>query len=177
MTPPLSRLRPSLRVLLAAADRSVREHLRALFRDDDRFVVVDAGEAVGQAIQSQPNVLVLDVSGRATRAASNDPAEAGANPAHAVDFDRLLTPREAQIVSAVVAACSNKDIAAQFAITETTVKHHLSNIFDKLGVSSRLELAMFAQHHGLGQNDGRSERRSRREARGSSGRRHLRAAS
>jgi DNA-binding NarL/FixJ family response regulator len=61
----------------------------------------------------------------------------------------LLTRREVQIVSAVVAAYSNKGIAAQFAISETTVKHHLANIFDKVGVSSRLELAMFAQHHGL----------------------------
>jgi DNA-binding NarL/FixJ family response regulator len=44
---------------------------------------------------------------------------------------------------------SNKDIAAKFDISEDTVKHHLTNIFDKLGVSNRLELALFAIHHSL----------------------------
>jgi two-component system nitrate/nitrite response regulator NarL len=57
-----------------------------------------------------------------------------------------LTPRELQMVSAVVAGCSNGDIAAKFAISTKTVKHHLTNIFDKLGVSNRLELALFAVH-------------------------------
>jgi two-component system, NarL family, nitrate/nitrite response regulator NarL len=55
-----------------------------------------------------------------------------------------LTPRELEIVSAVVAGYSNKEIAEYFRISEDTVKHHLSNIFDKLGVSTRLELALFA---------------------------------
>jgi len=60
-----------------------------------------------------------------------------------------LTPRELQIVSAVVAGFANKEIAAHFKITEDTVKHHLSNIFDKAGVSTRLELALFAVNHNL----------------------------
>ena len=55
-----------------------------------------------------------------------------------------LTSRELEIVSAVVAAYSNKEIAEYFKIAEDTVKHHLGNIFDKLGVSTRLELALFA---------------------------------
>jgi two-component system, NarL family, nitrate/nitrite response regulator NarL len=53
-----------------------------------------------------------------------------------------LTPRELEIVSAVVAGHSNKEITAPFKISEDTVKHHLSNIFDKLGVATRLELAL-----------------------------------
>jgi len=60
-----------------------------------------------------------------------------------------LTPRELEIVSAVVAGYSNKEIAEYFKISEDTVKHHLSNIFDKLGVSTRLELALFAVNQGL----------------------------
>ena len=44
---------------------------------------------------------------------------------------------------------SNKAIGERLSVTEDTVKHHLSNIFDKVGVFSRLELAMFAIHHGL----------------------------
>jgi two-component system nitrate/nitrite response regulator NarL len=60
-----------------------------------------------------------------------------------------LTVRERQIVSAVANAYQNKEIAAKFAISEKTVKHHLTNIFNKVGVSSRLELALFAVHHHL----------------------------
>ncbi|MGB7607792.1 MAG: response regulator transcription factor [Candidatus Sulfotelmatobacter sp.] len=60
-----------------------------------------------------------------------------------------LTPREIEIVSTVVAGYSNKEIAEYFKISEDTVKHHLSNIFDKLGVSTRLELALFAVNQSL----------------------------
>jgi DNA-binding NarL/FixJ family response regulator len=67
--------------------------------------------------------------------------------------DRLpafsLTPRELQIVQLVVEAAGNKKIAETLAISEKTVKHHLTNIFEKLGVSSRLELALFAAQHRL----------------------------
>ena len=60
-----------------------------------------------------------------------------------------VTPRELQITSAVVAGLSNKEIAKQFQLSEDTVKHHLTNIFNKVGASNRLELALFAVHHRL----------------------------
>jgi two-component system nitrate/nitrite response regulator NarL len=60
-----------------------------------------------------------------------------------------LTSREVEIVRAIVDGKSNRDIAATYAISEYTVKHHLTSIFDKVGVYSRLELAVFAIHHGL----------------------------
>jgi two-component system nitrate/nitrite response regulator NarL len=60
-----------------------------------------------------------------------------------------LTPREMEVVGCIVEGCSNRDIAKQFTLSEETVKRHLSNIFDKTGVSTRLELAMFAIAHHL----------------------------
>jgi len=60
-----------------------------------------------------------------------------------------LTPRELAITSTIAAGYSNKEIAQKFTISEDTVKHHVSNIFDKTGVSSRLELALFAVNHQL----------------------------
>ncbi|MBT9331443.1 response regulator transcription factor [Acidipila sp. 4G-K13] len=60
-----------------------------------------------------------------------------------------LTPREMEVVGCIVEGCSNRDIARQFSLSEETVKRHLSNIFDKTGVSTRLELAMFAIAHQL----------------------------
>src|SRR5688572_7717530 len=55
-----------------------------------------------------------------------------------------LTPRQLDIVSAIVSGATNDDIAQQFSISPNTVKYHLTNMFDKLGVSNRIELARFA---------------------------------
>ena len=60
-----------------------------------------------------------------------------------------LTARELEITSAVVSGFSNREIAEKFVLSPDTVKHHLTNIFDKVGASNRLELALFAVHHGL----------------------------
>jgi DNA-binding NarL/FixJ family response regulator len=72
---------------------------------------------------------------------------AGKEPRRKGTFD--LTGREMEILSEVVRGYSNKAIAKKFSISEDTVKHHLTHIFDKLGVYNRLELALFAIHHGL----------------------------
>ena len=60
-----------------------------------------------------------------------------------------LTAREFQIISGVLAGYSNKDIAEKLSISDQTVKNHIRAIFDKLGVSSRLELALFAMKREL----------------------------
>jgi two-component system, NarL family, nitrate/nitrite response regulator NarL len=56
-----------------------------------------------------------------------------------------LTQRELEIVDRIAHGCSNKEVGLEFSIRERTVKHHLTNIFNKVGVSSRLELALFAR--------------------------------
>ena len=61
-----------------------------------------------------------------------------------------LTSREMEIVSAIRSGSSNREIAQKLSISEETVKRHLSHIFAKLGVSSRLELALLASRHNLG---------------------------
>lgn len=58
-----------------------------------------------------------------------------------------LTPRERQIVTEVVAGRTNKEIAQELCVSLQTVKHHLTNIFDKVGVHNRLELALFSVHN------------------------------
>jgi len=60
-----------------------------------------------------------------------------------------LTRREIEILGTIVSGLSNKEIAQKFSLSEDTVKHHLTNIFDKVGVSSRLELALFAINNRL----------------------------
>lgn len=60
-----------------------------------------------------------------------------------------LTPRELEIVLAVAGGYTNADIAQRFSISEDTVKHHLTNIFNKWGVANRLELTVLAIGRGL----------------------------
>lgn len=60
-----------------------------------------------------------------------------------------LTRRERQVLNLVIAGCSNKEIAQQCSVSEQTVKHHLTRMFDKVGASNRLELAMVATQHGF----------------------------
>jgi two-component system, NarL family, nitrate/nitrite response regulator NarL len=63
-----------------------------------------------------------------------------------------LTARETEIISFITQGCMNRDIASSLSITEETVKRHLTNIFNKVGMSNRLELALFAIEHGLVRN-------------------------
>ncbi len=62
---------------------------------------------------------------------------------------RLLSDREKEIVQLVTQGFRNREIGEKLFISEQTVKNHLHNIFDKLGVSDRLELALYAIHHSL----------------------------
>ncbi len=55
-----------------------------------------------------------------------------------------LTQREVEVIGLVTEGCSNREVASRLSITEDTVKRHLTNIFDKVGMSTRLELALFA---------------------------------
>jgi DNA-binding NarL/FixJ family response regulator len=96
--------------------------------------VVDGDFVIGPEVLSELT--------RATRAEA---------PVSARPFN--LTARERELVAAVVAGRSNRDIAEQMGISVQTVKHHLTSIFDKTGVSSRLELALFALRQGLATDD------------------------
>jgi DNA-binding NarL/FixJ family response regulator len=60
-----------------------------------------------------------------------------------------LSQREREIVALVAQGFKNKEMAEKMFISEQTVKNHLHNIFDKLGVSDRLELALYAIHNNL----------------------------
>ena len=60
-----------------------------------------------------------------------------------------LTQRELEIVRAVMDGDTNKAMAKRFGISENTVKRHLTHIFNKVGASTRVELALFAAHHHL----------------------------
>jgi DNA-binding NarL/FixJ family response regulator len=62
--------------------------------------------------------------------------------------DQLLTPREEQVVALVAEGLSNRETARELNLSEHTIKKYLFRIFDKLGISSRVELVLYAVNHG-----------------------------
>ena len=62
--------------------------------------------------------------------------------------NNLLTPREEQVVALVAEGLGNRQIAAELNRSEHTVKKYLFRIFDKLGISTRVELVLYAMNHG-----------------------------
>jgi len=61
----------------------------------------------------------------------------------------VLTPRERQIVRLLCEGCSNRQIAEKLGLRAQTVKNQLTAVFAKVGVSTRLQLAVYAVRHGL----------------------------
>ncbi|MDP1708675.1 MAG: response regulator transcription factor [Gammaproteobacteria bacterium] len=100
--------------------------------------VLDGGTWISSAALP---LLLKGLGGLATTPAASRPGAA----------ERLasLTPREGQIAELVASGASNKLIARQLDITDRTVKAHLSAIFQKLGVSDRLQLALYVTGSGL----------------------------
>jgi len=83
---------------------------------------------------------------------ANEDAAPAPQPSVAAPRDRERSPlsqREREIVALVAQGFKNKEMAEKMFISEQTVKNHLHNIFDKLGVSDRLELALYAIHNNL----------------------------
>ena len=63
------------------------------------------------------------------------------------DDRKLLTPREEQVVALVADGLSNKEIARELRLSEHTIKKYLFRVFDKVGVSNRVELVLYAVNH------------------------------
>jgi len=147
----ISRAVPSTRTLLLSSEVTSPDILEALQRGARGVIMKDASteqlfksiRAVmsGQYWVSRELVATVIERMRERQRASGVPV---GDPAFG------LTPREMEMVAAVAAGCSNREIAQQLAISSKTVKHHLTNIFEKLGLSNRLELALFAVQHRVG---------------------------
>jgi DNA-binding NarL/FixJ family response regulator len=60
----------------------------------------------------------------------------------------LLTPREEQVVALVADGMTNRGVAVELGLSEHTIKKYLLRIFDKVGISSRVELVLYAMSHG-----------------------------
>jgi two-component system, NarL family, nitrate/nitrite response regulator NarL len=126
-------------VLVLTASESMNDAITAM-RLGARGVVqkqfavqtlIDAIRAVARGLVWMPPILRRDLVG-----------QWGASGA------KQLTAREVEIARHVARGLRNAEIAGRLSITEATVKTHLNNIFDKLGLRDRVELAVYALKHG-----------------------------
>jgi DNA-binding NarL/FixJ family response regulator len=128
--------------------------LTAAMRDDEVAEALAMGVAGIVLKESSPTALVECVRDvhrglrRIDRAMLARAVPQGRSTGAAVD-GAVLTPRETEIVRLVAQGLRNKELAQRLSITEGTVKIHLHNIYDKLGVDGRLELVLAAQQKGL----------------------------
>jgi len=142
------------RVLVLAATQETSS-IRKVFRLGVRGVVMReaATEVLIEAIRCIGENLYWNLDHRAANLGIV--LKELARPAGKPPFKKFgLTPREMEIVSAIVSGYSNRQIAEKMSISQSTIKHHLTNIFDKLGVYNRLELALFAINHALAERSG-----------------------
>lgn len=143
--PRISAAVPSARVLILTALRDRARDEEALRAGARGLVLKDAApEVLLQAIRSvaagalwfDPRVLAA-------------PRRAAPAPAAAADALGVLTARERDIVSLVAEGLRNEEVGRRLGITEKTVRNHLTAVFQKLGVSGRLELVVYAFDRGL----------------------------
>lgn len=153
--PALLEVAPQTRVLVLTVSEDGEDLATALRNGACGYLLKTMeGEALTQAIDrvmDGESVIAPEMTGKlvmAYRSAANGAPDAppDAKPASPL---ASLTPRELDILRAITAGASNKEIARQYAIAETTVKIHVQHILRKLDVSSRVHAAVMAAESGL----------------------------
>jgi DNA-binding NarL/FixJ family response regulator len=146
--PAVLRISPRTQVLVLTACDEKEEHVRAFKLGAKGVILKDsARQTLMQAIHTVCSGQVLvdpRMTGALVEELSNLGPESGGGHA-----ETGLTERELEIVRLVASGYKNKEVGNQLTISERTVKTHLTNIFQKLGVRDRVGLVMYALRHGL----------------------------
>jgi two-component system, NarL family, nitrate/nitrite response regulator NarL len=135
------------RVIVLTAAEDDRDVVRAM-RLGARGIVLKES-AIDLLVQSIHRVHAGEIwlDSRMTAGLIN--AFSGSSESGARSGKPVLSDREMEVVQLVAQGFQNKEIGKKLFISKQTVKNHMHNIFDKLGVSDRLELALYAIHHRL----------------------------
>jgi len=148
--PAVLRISPRTQVLVLTACDEKEEHVRAFKLGAKGVILKDsARQTLMQAIHTVSTGQVW-VDPRMTGALVEELSHLGTDPGGFSGRDENgLTERELEIVRLVASGYKNKEVGHQLTISERTVKTHLTNIFQKLGVRDRVGLVMYALKHGL----------------------------
>lgn len=119
--------RSGVRGIFCIADSNLRLLCKCLLRVADGQIWANTQQLnyILEVISEVPSLRVLNTNG-----------------------DNLLTPREEQVVALVAEGLGNRQIAVELSLSEHTIKKYLFRIFEKLGISSRVELVLYAVNHG-----------------------------
>jgi two-component system, NarL family, nitrate/nitrite response regulator NarL len=138
----LQAVKNKTRVIVLTASDDKNEFVQAMKLGTSGIVLKQAGEIW---LDSHTTAAVI----RQFVAADDNPPPSAPQSATRERERSPLSQREREIVALVAQGFKNKEMAEKMFISEQTVKNHLHNIFDKLGVSDRLELALYAIHNNL----------------------------
>jgi DNA-binding NarL/FixJ family response regulator len=158
----LERFRPNVVVCSINFYPDVHSLAQAVARVKGRLVlIVESGENTNAHLTAGAHGVVFrNVTGPAlldcvrTVARGETYIQDNAVPAEVSENDMVgarvvdrLTNKELRIVALIVQGYKNKEIATELGTTEQVIKNYLRNVYDKIGVSDRLELALFTIHH------------------------------
>jgi DNA-binding NarL/FixJ family response regulator len=124
------------------------------FADESRLQAVMRLGARGVVLKEMASRVLVDCVRAVHAGGTWGPGDAGAPPASPASRDQTsplqgLTTREVEIAGLVALGMRNREIAERLAISEGTVKIHLHNIYEKLGIDGRSQLVRIAARHGL----------------------------
>ncbi|MFP6600179.1 MAG: response regulator transcription factor [Deltaproteobacteria bacterium] len=135
---------PSTKVLMLTASDDRRDHVAALSQGARGIIMKDsAADTLVTAIRAVYGGEAW-VDREITGTLLEELAHRGGGGEQGEAEQQRLTARESEVVDLVISGCRNREISERLSISEKTVKAHLSNIFAKLGVRDRLELAIYA---------------------------------
>jgi DNA-binding NarL/FixJ family response regulator len=121
------------------------------FSDRERILAALDAKALGYLLKDvQPDELAKAIDAAARGEAPLDPRAARELLAGRRTFDPGLTAREEEVLALLAEGLPNKLIARRLAISERTVKGHLTHVFERIGVTDRTQAALWAREHGLG---------------------------
>ena len=149
--PALREAAPKARVLMLTISEDERDLSAALRGGACGYLLKTMeGDALAAAIRRAmrgESVIADDMTGKLVSAfqAASAPAALAASPAPGEG----LSPREREIVRLIARGASNKEIGRELGIAETTVKIHVQHVLRKLGLTSRVQAAVYASEHGL----------------------------
>ena len=160
----LEKFRPNLIVFAAALHPQVNEVTAVAGRFGARLIIVaENGETTSRyAMPGVHGVVFRSITGQAltdcvrkvAKGQTSMQGDSSGSAGDGAEDDQVgarvrdrLTPKELKIVALIVQGFKNKEIATQLGTTEQVIKNYLRNVYDKIGVSDRLELALFTIHH------------------------------
>jgi two-component system, NarL family, nitrate/nitrite response regulator NarL len=149
--PELIDVAPRARIIVLTGLRNPEQHHEGVLRGAMGLVLKEkTAETVLKAIEKvhagevwlDRTMVAQILNSRARRAISPEQSAEAARIA-------TLTKRELEVIRLVGGGLRNKDLAEHLSISDATVRHHLTSIFNKLGVVDRLALIFYAYRHGL----------------------------